>query len=198
MLDRKNLLHQQIVFIDGGSRGNPGQSASAFSLSSSGVHVTTQAAYLGLATNNVAEYKALQLFTDYVNLSLNINQKQVDTTNRRFLVLSDSKLLVNQMKKVWGTKDENLQEIQDGIRRKIAAAGADLSFFYVPRRFNQEADKAVNMVLDMVERGGIGESGDGRAWTEPMAWSEPVICPRSEWESKILGPAVDTLLPAAA
>ncbi len=125
-------------FIDGASRGNPGEAGF-------GVHVTDAAGapvaslygYLGRATNNVAEYEAL----------LHALRWALARGARRISVLSDSELVVKQMTGAYKVKHPDMQarcrEAQALLRRFERAAIA-----HVPREQNREADRLANRALD--------------------------------------------------
>ena len=126
------------MFIDGASRGNPGEAGF-------GVHVTDEAGeevaalygYLGRATNNVAEYEAL----------LHALRWALAQGARRVSVFSDSELVVKQMSGAYKVKHPDMQarnrEAQGLLRRFGAARIA-----HVPREQNREADRLANRALD--------------------------------------------------
>lgn len=126
------------VFIDGASRGNPGEAGF-------GVHVTDEAGrevatlygYLGRATNNVAEYEAL----------LHALRWALARGARRLAIFSDSELVVKQMSGAYKVKHPDMQvrnhEAQGLLRRFDAARIA-----HVPREQNREADRLANRALD--------------------------------------------------
>jgi ribonuclease HI len=126
------------VFIDGASRGNPGDAGF-------GVHVTDEAGrevaalygYLGRATNNVAEYEAL----------LHALRWALARGARRLAIFSDSELVVKQMSGAYKVKHPDMQarnrEAQGLLRRFDAARIA-----HVPREQNREADRLANRALD--------------------------------------------------
>jgi len=126
------------MFIDGASRGNPGEAGF-------GVHVTDEAGaevaalygYLGRATNNVAEYEAL----------LHALRWALAQGARRVSVFSDSELVVKQMSGAYKVKHPDMQarnrEAQ-GLLRRFDAARID----HVPREQNRDADRLANRALD--------------------------------------------------
>ena len=126
------------VFIDGASRGNPGDAGF-------GVHVTDEAGTeiaalygsLGRATNNVAEYEAL----------LHALRWALARGARRLAIFSDSELVVKQMSGAYKVKHPDMQarsrEAQGLLRRFDAARIA-----HVPREQNREADRLANRALD--------------------------------------------------
>jgi ribonuclease HI len=165
------MNHYQ-AFIDGGSRGNPGISASAFVLCQNRRHITTKAESIGIATNNVAEYMALTALVIHLQ-DLKLPAMTVD-------VYCDSLLVVNQVNKVWRTKDKTLADMQFITVNGAKDCGISLRLKHVRREKNTEADKAVNRVLDQVE----ALSKAGRPVEKVvMAWDAPLMCTAAEWES---------------
>lgn len=126
------------VFADGGSRGNPGPSASGFVIMDEEDNVLVdKGVYLGVTTNNQAEYTALRLALEEC-LRLGVREVQV---------YLDSLLVVNQMKGAFKVKNRDLWPIHDAIK-KLASKFDEISFSHVPREFNKLADAAVNRALD--------------------------------------------------
>jgi ribonuclease HI/pterin-4a-carbinolamine dehydratase len=126
------------VFGDGGSRGNPGPSASGFVIYDMEDNILVdKGVYLGVTTNNQAEYTALKLALEECH---KLGAKEVQ-------VYMDSLLVVNQMKGVFKVKNRDLWPIHDAIKQ-LAAGFDKISFSHVPREFNKAADAAVNRALD--------------------------------------------------
>ena len=124
--------------IDGGARGNPGPAACAVVVRNEKSEVIAEwGEYLGVQPNNVAEYSGLLAALDYALLEKYPSLK----------VLSDSELLVQQMRGVYKVKNVHLKELfnrAQALARKIEHFGIE----YVPRESNREADRLVNKVLD--------------------------------------------------
>lgn len=126
------------VFADGGSRGNPGPSASGFVvLDMQDKPLVDKGVYLGITTNNQAEYTALKLALEECQ---RIGVREVH-------VYMDSLLVVNQMNGIFKIKNRDLWPIHDAIR-DLAKQFKHVSFQHVPREFNKLADAAVNRALD--------------------------------------------------
>ena len=126
------------IFTDGGSRGNPGPSASGFViLDMEDNMLVDKGVYLGVTTNNQAEYTALKLALEEC-LKMGILQAEV---------YLDSLLVVNQMKGIFKVKNRDLWPIHDAIKQ-LAKQFKKISFSHVPREFNKLADAAVNRALD--------------------------------------------------
>lgn len=136
------------AWVDGGSRGNPGQSAIGVVLVSDG-KTTEHKQCIGVATNNVAEYTAL-----VVALKLAL-AAGVDT----LFVNTDSLLMANQIKGLFMVKDEKLKVLYDKAVKLLLHFG-QFHIEYIPREKNKEADRLVNEALDGRElKADDGEAG---------------------------------------
>jgi ribonuclease HI len=124
--------------IDGGARGNPGPAAYGVVVrNAKGEILAELAEYLGVQTNNYAEYSGLLAALEYA-----VREKHASLK-----VLSDSELLVKQMKGQYRVKSPGLLELYERARalaRKIERFSID----HVLREYNREADRLVNKVLD--------------------------------------------------
>lgn len=126
------------MFADGGSRGNPGPSASGFVLLTMDDEIIYEGGlYLGITTNNQAEYHA-------VRLGLEEAKKR---GVREIQVYLDSLLVVNQMKGIFKIKNRDLWPIHQNIK-ELVAGFKKVTFTHVPREFNKLADAMVNQILD--------------------------------------------------
>jgi ribonuclease HI len=127
-----------ILYADGGSRGNPGPSASGFVLLDEQQNVLIdKGIYLGITTNNQAEYQALKFGLEEAS---KMGAQEVD-------VRLDSLLVVNQMKGIFKIKNRELWPIHEAIKQLVAGF-SKVSFTHVPRELNKLADAAVNRTLD--------------------------------------------------
>jgi ribonuclease HI len=126
------------IFADGGSRGNPGPSSSGFVVLDMEDNILVdKGVYLGVTTNNQAEYTALKLALEECQ---KMKVKEVE-------VYMDSLLVVNQMKGIFKIKNRDLWPIHDAIKT-LAKQFEHISYSHVPREFNKLADAAVNRALD--------------------------------------------------
>jgi ribonuclease HI len=126
------------LFGDGGSRGNPGPSASGFVIFDKEDNILAdEGVYLGVTTNNQAEYTALKLGLEK---ALSLGAQEVE-------VYMDSMLVVNQMKGIFKVKNRDLWPIHDAIKQ-LTRKFRHVSFQHVPRELNKLADAAVNRALD--------------------------------------------------
>lgn len=133
-----------VAHIDGGARGNPGPAGY-------GVHVEDEAGalvaeiygYLGVATNNTAEYAALLALLEYA--------REARAASLR--VLSDSELLVRQVRGEYKVKDPKLKVLHAAARGLIAALPR-CAFDHVPREQNRSADALANLAMDRQDSSG--------------------------------------------
>ena len=125
---------------DGGARGNPGPAAYAYVLEADdGTVLDARGEAIGVATNNVAEYRAL----------VEGLRKAVELGVSELEVVSDSELLVRQMTGVYKVKNEALRELW-AEARALARSIPRLSYRAVRREHNELADRLVNEALDAV------------------------------------------------
>lgn len=127
-----------LVYSDGGSRGNPGPSASGFVIMNAREEVLHQGgAYLGITTNNQAEYHGVRLGLEKARA---MGAKTVDFR-------MDSLLVVNQLNGVYKIKNHDLWPIYERIK-ELVEDFENVKFSHVRREFNQLADGMVNKILD--------------------------------------------------
>jgi ribonuclease HI len=123
---------------DGGSRGNPGPAAAAYVLETEdGTVLDAHGQAIGVATNNVAEYRAL---VDGLRKAVEL---QVDDLE----VVSDSELLVKQMRGEYRVKNKALIELSLEAAR-LARQIPSVRYTAVRREHNELADRLVNEALD--------------------------------------------------
>jgi ribonuclease HI len=126
------------LFTDGGSRGNPGPAAYAYVLEAEdGTVLDARGESIGVATNNVAEYCALVAGLERA-AELRVTELEV---------VSDSELLVKQMRGEYRVKNRALQDLFLEASR-LARAIRRVSYTAVRREHNQLADSLVNEALD--------------------------------------------------
>ena len=126
------------LYTDGGSRGNPGPSAGAFLICKMDGNVVEKSGfYIGIATNNQAEYRAL-LKGLHRSQALGV---------RKLNVFMDSELIVKQLNRLYKIKNKDLKPLYQQIK-KLEKFFEEVSFTHVPRLMNKEADSEVNRILD--------------------------------------------------
>jgi probable phosphoglycerate mutase len=136
-----------IVEADGGSRGNPGPSAygSVVIDGATGEVIAQLAEYLGVATNNFAEYSGAIAGLRHA--------AEVDS-EASVEVRLDSRLVVEQMSGRWQIKHADMRELAKQAR--AAFPPAQVTYTWVPREQNRRADALVNAALDAVAAGVSG------------------------------------------
>jgi ribonuclease HI len=123
---------------DGGARGNPGPAAYGYVLETDdGTVLDARGEAIGVATNNVAEYRALIAGLE----------KAVELGVDDLEVVSDSELMVKQMRGEYRVKNKDLQWYAVEAARLARQLGA-VSYAHVRREHNELADRLVNEALD--------------------------------------------------
>lgn len=126
------------LFSDGGSRNNPGPAAAAYILKNKdGSLIEQRGIYLGEATNNTAEYEALLA-------GLRAAEKYNPAAVECFL---DSELVVKQLQGIYRVKESHLLYLNEQIR-SLVKLFTKVTYNYIGREKNREADKLVNQTLD--------------------------------------------------
>lgn len=132
------VVEQVKLFGDGGSRGNPGHSAAGYVLLDMQDNVIKKSGvYLGITTNNQAEYQSLKLGLEEAS----------KLGAREVVVYMDSMLVINQMKGVFKVKNRDLWPIYEAIKEQVKLF-KKVTFTHVPRELNKLADAEVNSTLD--------------------------------------------------
>ena len=131
-----------IVHVDGGARGNPGPAAAACVITTAnGEELGAHSRLLGVATNNVAEYRGLIAALDWARTH----------AHRNVHVRSDSLLLVQQMLGKFKVKNAGLQPLHARARMLADEIGR-VTFEHVGRSLNAHADRLANAAMDRAAR----------------------------------------------
>lgn len=126
------------VYIDGASRGNPGESGiGVLVIRGDGTRREIRK-YLGKGTNNEAEYRALIEALGCLS----------DEKSPEIRIRTDSQLVANQMNGLWKVKDPKLRVLH-AEAKKLAAALPRLKIDHIPRERNAEADRLANEAIDV-------------------------------------------------
>lgn len=129
-----------MVFSDGGARGNPGPAAIAFIIQSETGHtVIAHSRYVGVCTNNQAEYRAL----------LAALETAVARKTEKVICHLDSELVAKQLSGEYRVKNKELKQLWEKVQ-DITKRFKEVKFVIVPRSHSviQEVDRLVNITLD--------------------------------------------------
>lgn len=125
-----------VATFDGASRGNPGPAAVGATLARDGDRIDTAHRTIGTATNNVAEYRALEAALELA----------AENGVSSLTVRGDSQLVIKQVTGEWNA-NEKLARLRDSIRDQLTAF-ADVEFEHINRNNNRAADSLANRALD--------------------------------------------------
>ena len=124
------------VNIDGASRGNPGLSAIGIIIKQNEKTLLEHSEFLGIRTNNQAEYEALRRALEICN-----------TFDKEITIFSDSELLVNQRNIKYKVRNQNLKMISREISN-LEKNFEKVQYRHIPREKNNKADRLANRALD--------------------------------------------------
>src|SRR5258705_8874716 len=140
----KTPVHYLIAHSDGGARGNPGPAGYGVVIQDeSGRKVAALSEYLGRQTNNFAEYQGLIAALEYA----------LQHGSKALKVISDSELLVRQIKGIYKVKNATLKDLHARAKELIRQLDW-FSIGHALREHNQEADRLANEAMDR----GMGRS----------------------------------------
>ena len=146
--------HYLVAHSDGGARGNPGPAGYGVVIQDeSGSKVATLSEYLGRQTNNFAEYQGLIAALEYA----------LQHGPKALKVISDSELLVRQIKGIYKVKNATLKDLHARAKELIRQLDW-FSIGHALREHNQEADLLANEAMD---------KGTGRGTTRVAAGDSP-------------------------
>ncbi len=130
------------IFTDGGSLNNPGKAASAYLIYQGKTLLHKDAKYLGIASNNVAEYTALILALQKV--------KELTRQNKitSITCYADSKLMVSQLTGAYKIKHPDMKRLAAQIKLLEMEIGMVPAYRHVMRENNTEADALVKSILE--------------------------------------------------
>src|SRR6266576_6791645 len=141
--------HYLIAHSDGGARGNPGPAGYGVVIQDeAGRKIAALSQYLGHQTNNFAEYQGLIAALEYA----------IEHGHKSLKVVSDSELLVRQIKGIYKVKNATLQELH-GRAKQLIAQMDWFSIDHALREHNREADELANQTMDKgTGRVAVGDS----------------------------------------
>ena len=129
------------VYIDGGSRGNPGEAAIGVVIyDGNDREIYRSGRKIGKRTNNVAEYSALIDALEHLN-------SIVSNPDEKILIFSDSELLVKQIIGLYRVRDKKLQKLYNRAKELLKKFN-NLKIEHINRDENKLSDWIVNQVLD--------------------------------------------------
>jgi ribonuclease HI len=134
------MSQKLMIYSDGGARGNPGPAAVAFvALNSNGETVKAGSCFIGVRTNNQAEYEALLLALEFA----------IETKTQEVVCHLDSELVTKQLNGDYAVKNDQLRQLWQKVQQRKACF-IRIIFINVPRsNFQiQRADTLVNLILD--------------------------------------------------
>jgi ribonuclease HI len=153
-----------VAYCDGGSRGNPGPAGFGVYIQDSAGRVLAELSqYLGKQTNNFAEYSALLAALEFA----------IAQGHRSLRVISDSELMVKQMKGQYRVNSPELRPLYEEARRRVPQL-EHFQIQHVLREKNRHADRLANLAMDR---------GMGRA---PAANPAPAPAPPSPSKAVML------------
>jgi probable phosphoglycerate mutase len=132
------------AYCDGGSRGNPGPAGfGVYIQDQSGAALAELSEFLGIKTNNFAEYSGLLAALGFA----------LENGYRRLRVVSDSELMVKQIKGQYRVNSPDLKPLYEEAKRRIAKLES-FQIQHVLRDKNREADRLANLAMDRGSSGG--------------------------------------------
>ena len=151
-----------LLYTDGASRGNPGESGIGVVIKGSeGQIIEEISEYIGVATNNRAEYIALIEGLEAVIRLKGVHGsrlpgRQTGFTVHGLRILSDSELLVKQLNGQYKVKDSNLRGLYNKVFILLSEfesrTGSRIEIGHIPREYNKEADRLANKAIDIKVR----------------------------------------------
>ncbi len=128
-----------VIYSDGGSRGNPGKSAYAIVVTQDGKVIHEHTEFLGINTNNYAEYRGL-----IAGITKALEMKAVSVE-----FVMDSELVIKQMRGEYKVKSPNIMELHKDAKA-LSSLIPDVTFTHVKRenRFVSRADSLLNAEMD--------------------------------------------------
>jgi len=133
------MVRRLVIYSDGGARGNPGPAAAAFLVMENAEIIKADGCFLGVRTNNQAEYEALTMGLEY---ALSVGAEEV-------VCYLDSELVGRQMKGEYSVKNFELRKLYLKAHA-IRVCFKKVEIYNVARsnNFIQKADALVNKILD--------------------------------------------------
>lgn len=140
------MINTLNVFTDGGARGNPGPSAiGVYMEDENRKKIAGFGKAIGIATNNVAEYKAvIEALTRIIEIKKDLAK------NAKIYFFLDSKLICSQIIGIFKVKNADLRNLLFDVRNREAQINFPVFYKHIPREQNSKADEFVNEALDRI------------------------------------------------
>ncbi len=129
------------IFSDGGSLSNPGKAACSFLIYEGKRLIIKNSFYLGIASNNVAEYNGL------ISALEEVKKIQKDKNIKSITCIADSNLMVSQLNGIYKVKHPDMKKLFLKIKQLEQEIGIVPTYKHVQREKNQEADDLVKEVF---------------------------------------------------
>ena len=139
------MKHTVALYTDGGARGNPGPAGAGAVVYENGKETATVSRFLGVQTNNWAEYEALILALDTAR------KKIKNISSYTVMVHMDSELIVKQMKGEYKVRDSALKKQHARVQEILKKYFSGVSFTHVRREMNTRADELANQAMDSAQ-----------------------------------------------
>ena len=141
------------AFTDGASRGNPGHAGIGVLVKDEkGGVLIEEKQYIGKATNNVAEYRALiaclRKLQELHGLAETNENSSLREKFRAVVVHSDSELMVKQVTGVYKIKDKTLNRFAVQVKDLLRSLQTTWTLKHIPREQNRETDRLANQAID--------------------------------------------------
>lgn len=124
------------IYTDGASRGNPGEAGIGMAFYKEGVYLEGVSKYLGVKTNNEAEYTAV----------IHALKRALETGEKKIRLYSDSELLIKQLNGEYKVKSEKIIPLYQKVTNLLTSLKVE--FHWVEREKNKEADMLANKAID--------------------------------------------------
>lgn len=131
-----------VIHADGGARGNPGPAGFGVTIQSQGMTLYEKGEYLGVKTNNEAEYLGLIHALTWV-----VNQQQYLDLNKIEFYM-DSQLVVRQVNNIYKIKALHLKALKTQVDQLLSRINVKITFTDIRRDLNSRADQLANEAMD--------------------------------------------------
>lgn len=133
----KSINKYTEIYIDGASRGNPGESGIGILIIDERGSISEIKNYIGIETNNQAEYKAL----------IKALETAKELKKDKLKIFTDSLLVANQINGKWKVKHLEIKTLFQRVK-ELTQNFSDFQITHIPRENNQEADRLANEAIN--------------------------------------------------